>query len=208
MRRKLRNLKQILDYQLGQQRLFAKVELKGPILNVLLERLPHDEIDEKRLTQTIRSAMDAAAIHGIRKVNIFVWIREKNSPEPEWSTSFSYQMLPSPTNEKRPHQFRKDYPNIRILFFCLGIGLGLWFIFDNRPWFYWITPALALVLGATFPWLKRQINRWVDPSLQRIALGLGILGILVVSYLLWQTQALLYVPLMLIGLLLIGFGLW
>ncbi|MFT0728954.1 hypothetical protein NW860_11455, partial [Synechococcus sp. F70.1] len=70
MRRQLKTLNQILDYKLADLRLFGRAELKGQVLNVLLERLPGDGVDTQQVMEVVRSAVEASLLQGLRKVNV------------------------------------------------------------------------------------------------------------------------------------------
>jgi len=131
MRRQLKTLNQILDYKLADLRLFGRAELKGPILNVLLERLPGDVVDTLQVMEVVRNAVEASLLQGLRKVNIYLWCRGQAEEAPEWSGDFVVEplVLAQPDEPlSRASSYRQDYPGMRVLFFCLGICLSGFYV--------------------------------------------------------------------------------
>ncbi|MFQ3584916.1 MAG: hypothetical protein SNJ85_08315 [Cyanobacteriota bacterium] len=210
MRRQLKTLNQILDYKLADLRLFGRAELKGPILNVLLERLPGDVVDTLQLMEVVRTAVEASMLHGLRKVNVYLWCRGQEADAPEWSESFAVEPLVLANSEessRRAMSHRQDYPGMRVLFFCLGICLSGFYILGGWQRVDLIPPAVALVFGIGFPWLKRWLVARVHPLFRQIGLGMGLvlMGILVV--LIWrQGWSVTYGILSLVAILLWGLG--
>ncbi|MDX2270829.1 MAG: hypothetical protein NW237_02630 [Cyanobacteriota bacterium] len=210
MSRHLNALNQILEFKLDELRLFGKAERKGPILNVMVERMRGDVVDTQVLTEIVRAAVDASLIQNIRKVNIYLWHRHQETEEPEWSGGFGYEpLLLATENDSPPQQFRQDYANIRILYFVVFIILvGLSFLQTMGNWLYWLLPILALTLGIGFPAMKRWIKQVADPFIQHVSLGTGLFLLGISLFLMWQQsqQFFIYVPLILLTILLIGLG--
>ncbi|MGQ9838505.1 MAG: hypothetical protein ACUVRV_11235 [Cyanobacteriota bacterium] len=210
MRRQLKTLNQILDYKLADLRLFGRAELKGPILNVLLEHLPGDVVDTLQLMEIIRTAVEASMLQDLRKVNVYLWCRGQEAEMPEWSGSFMVEPLLLANSEgssSRAASYRQDYPAMRVLFFCLGICLSGFYILRGWQQLDLLPPALALVFGIGFPWLKRWLLTWVHPLFRRIGLGIGLvsMGMLVVQ--IWrQGWSVVYGILSLVAILLMGLG--
>jgi hypothetical protein len=211
MSRNLKLLNQILAYKFTQLRLFGKAEQKGPILNVLVERLRGDEVDTQQVLETVKASVDAALLQGLRKVNVYIWCRNQAEEEPEWSGGFDYEPLPLPDlRDDQANRFRQDYAGVRVIFFILAVIWGILYVVYKQPLLYMIPPLLSLILGYLFPMLKRRVNLTVDILFRRIGLGTGI-GLVGIGFvLLWQAGLQLswgYIPFALIGLLLIGLGL-
>ncbi len=207
MNRKLRSLNQILTYQLEQQGMLVQVDRKGPILNIMLERLPVSAIDEEELKTTVRSAIDASAVTDIRKVNLYTWTTQQESDEPEWSTSFSYEPLTHALSKRKSlMELRRNYPEVQILFFSLAITLGSWYAINNQPWYYLVPPISALSLGILFPWIKRLVKPYTEP-LKWGGVGLGLLLLGIGAFLVWQRQfegSIVYTPFLILGFFLIA----
>ncbi|MEN9224271.1 MAG: hypothetical protein Q6L60_08675 [Thermostichus sp. HHBFW_bins_43] len=210
MRRQLKTLNQILDYKLADLRLFGRAELKGPILNVLLERLPGDVVDTVQVMEVVRNAVEASLLQGLRKVNVYLWCRGQTEETPEWSGEFGVEPLVLANPHEPPSRtssYRQDYPGMRVLFFCLGICLSGFYVLGGWNRADLIPPAVALVLGILFPWLKRRLEERVHPLFRRIGLGMGLVlaGILVV--LIWrQGWSIAHRILSLVAILLLGLG--
>lgn len=210
MRRQLKTLNQILDYKLADLRLFGRAELKGPILNVLLERLPGDVVDTLQVMEVVRTAVEASMLQDLRKVNVYLWCRGQEADAPEWSGSFAVEALVLAHSEEpssRTSSYRQDYPGMRVLFFCLGICLSSFYVLGGWNRADLIPPAVALVFGIGFPWLKRWLKERVHPLFRRIglAIGLVLMGMLVV--LIWrQGWSVAYGILSLVAILLLGLG--
>ncbi|MGY2709801.1 hypothetical protein [Thermostichus sp. MS-CIW-28] len=210
MRRQLKILNQILDYKLADLRLFGRAELKGPVLNVLLERLPGDVVDTLQVMEVVRSAVEASLLQGLRKVNVYLWCRGQTEEAPEWSESFAVEPLVL-AHPKEPRNlassYRQDYPGMRVLFFCLGICLGGLYLLGEWDQADWIPVAVAFVLGVVFPWLKRFLNRWIHPLFLRLGLGLGLVLLGLALALIWrQGWSVAYGILGLLAILLLGLG--
>jgi hypothetical protein len=210
MRRQLKTLNQILDYKLADLRLFGRAELKGPVLNVLLERLPGDVVDTLQVMEVVRSAVEASLLQGLRKVNVYLWCRGQTEEAPEWSESFAVEPLVL-AHPKEPRNlassYRQDYPGMRVLFFCLGICLGGLYLLGEWDQADWIPVAVAFVLGVVFPWLKRFLNRWIHPLFLRLGLGLGLVLLGLALALIWrQGWSVAYGILGLLAILLLGLG--
>ncbi|MEN9203293.1 MAG: hypothetical protein Q6K80_07400 [Thermostichus sp. DG_1_6_bins_120] len=210
MRRQLKILNQILDYKLADVRLFGRAELKGPNLNILLERLPGDVVDTVQVMEIVRTAVEASMLQDLRKVNVYLWCRGQEADAPEWSGSFALEPLLL-TNSAEPlsraSSYRQDYPGMRVLFFCLGICLSGFYVLGGWHRVDLIPPAVALLLGIGFPWLKRWLERWRPPLFRHVLLGTGLvlLGILVA--LIWQRGwSVVYGILSLVAILLLGLG--
>ncbi len=213
MNRPLKELNQILEYRLKELRLFGRAEQKGPILNVLIERLPGDQVNIPLLMELVKAAVDASLVPRIRKVNVYIWSRAQSEAEaPEWSGSFTYQpMADLLQQDTEPFAtFRQDYAGIRILFFGLAAALSLLYVWAEFNLLTLIPSLLALGLGISFPLAKRQIKASVDLLFRRIGLGIGIMLVVISMMLLWPNQLdryLFYSPLLLLGIWLIGIGL-
>ncbi len=213
MRRQLKTLNQILDYKLADLRLFGRAELKGQVLNVLLERLPGDMVDTLQVMEVVRNAVEASLLQGLRKVNVYLWCRGQTDEAPEWSESFVVEPLIL-TNPKEPKSrvssYRQDYPGRRVLFFCLGLCLtGFYLVggWERTGWIDWIPVGLAFALGVFFPWLKRSLNQWVHPLFLRFGLGLGFVLLGLAVTLIWrQGWSVARGILALLALLLLGLG--
>ena len=210
MRRQLKTLNQILDYKLADLRLFGRAELKGPVLNVLLERLPGDVVDTLQVMEVVRNAVEASLLQGLRKVNVYLWCRGQTEEAPEWSESFAVEPLVL-AHPKEPRNlassYRQDYPGMRVLFFCLGICLGGLYLLGEWDQADWIPVAVAFVLGVVFPWLKRFLNRWIHPLFLRLGLGLGLVLLGLALALIWrQGWSVAYGILGLLAILLLGLG--
>lgn len=213
MRRQLKTLNQILDYKLADLRLFGRAELKGQVLNVLLERLPGDVVDTLQVMEVVRNAVEASLLQGLRKVNVYLWCRGQTDEAPEWSESFVVEPLIL-TNPKEPKSrvssYRQDYPGRRVLFFCLGLCLtGFYLVggWERTGWIDWIPVGLAFALGVFFPWLKRSLNQWVHPLFLRFGLGLGLVLLGLAVALIWrQGWSVARGILALLALLLLGLG--
>ncbi len=209
MSRKLRILNRMLRDKLGEMRLFGQAERKGPILNVSVQQIPGDQVDQERLRAVMRAVVEASLIEGIRKVTISGWLRGQTAAEPEWTTSFEYAPIFVEKVTHASDTYRQDYPLIRVVFFILAVAGGsLYVIQDRNPWAL-LPSAWALLLGICFPWLKRQVNRWVAPLFRRICLGVGVVLLGLSFYLFWTGRLeLIFVssPLLLLGLLLMGLG--
>ena len=210
MRRQLKTLNQILDYKLADLRLFGRAELKGPILNVLLERLPGDVVDTLQVMEVVRNAVEASLLQGLRKVNVYLWCRGQTEEAPEWSESFAVEplVLAHPKELRSlAFSYRQDYPGMRVLFFCLGICLGGLYLLGEWDQADWIPVAVAFVLGVVFPWLKRFLNRWIHPLFLRLGLGLGLVLLGLALALIWrQGWSVAYGILGLLAILLLGLG--
>jgi hypothetical protein len=212
MRRKLRALNQILQRKLEEQRLFGKAEVKGRVLNVLVERVKGDQVDTQQLLDTVRAAVDAALLGPIRKVNVYLWCRSQSgSEDPEWSGSFDYMPLQVNREATTPTaEFRQDYSGIRVLFFGLTAITVLLYFLKARNWLDLIPALLSLVVGTLFPWGKRLVKRRVDPIFRRLGMGIGFALWGLTLWLLFQDplQHSFLISLFLIaGLLLVGLGL-
>ncbi len=213
MRRQLKTLNQILDYKLADLRLFGRAELKGQVLNVLLERLPGDVVDTLQVMEVVRNAVEASLLQGLRKVNVYLWCRGQTDEAPEWSESFVVEPLIL-TNPKEPRSrvssYRQDYPGRRVLFFCLGLCLtGFYLVggWERTGWIDWIPVGLAFALGVFFPWLKRSLNQWMHPLFLRFGLGLGLVLLGLAVTLIWrQGWSVARGILALLALLLLGLG--
>jgi hypothetical protein len=210
MRRQLKTLNQILDYKLADLRLFGRAELKGPILNVLLERLPGDVVDTLQVMEVVRNAVEASLLQGLRKVNIYLWCRGQAEEAPEWSGDFVVEplVLAQPDEPlSRASSYRQDYPGMRVLFFCLGICLSGFYVLGGWNRADLIPPAVAIVLGILFPWLKRWLGARVHPLFLRIGLGLGLVLMGISVVLIWrQGWSIAYGILSLVAILLLGLG--
>ncbi len=212
MKRKLRALNQILRRKLEEQRLFGKAEIKGRVLNVLVERVKGDEVDTQQLLETVRAAVDAALLGPIRKVNIYLWCRNQSDAEdPEWSGSFDYAPLPVNREALTPTaEFRQDYSGIRVLFFGLTTITVMLYFLKERSLLDLIPPLLSLVMGTLFPWGKRLVKRRVDRIFRRLGMGIGFGLWGFTLWLLFQDplqQSVLISLLLMAGLLLVGLGL-
>ncbi|MFT0814057.1 hypothetical protein [Synechococcus sp. OH20] len=213
MRRQLKTLNQILDYKLADLRLFGRAELKGQVLNVLLERLPGDVVDTLQVMEVVRNAVEASLLQGLRKVNVYLWCRGQMDEAPEWSESFAVEPLVL-AHPKEPRSlassYRQDYPGRRVLFFCLGLCLAGFYLvggWERTGWINWIPVGLAFALGVFFPWLKRSLNQWVHPLFLRFGLGLGLVLLGLAVALIWrQGWSLARGILALLALLLLGLG--
>lgn len=213
MRRQLKILNQILDYKLADLRLFGRAELKGPVLNVLLERLPGDVVDTLQVMEVVRSAVEASLLQGLRKVNVYLWCRGQTEEAPEWSESFAVEplVLAHPKELRSlAFNYRQDYPGMRVLFFCLGLCLGGFYLlggWEQTGWIDWIPVGLAFALGVIFPWLKRSLNQWAHPLFLRFGLGLGLVLLGLAVALIWrQGWSVARGILALLAFLLLGLG--
>ncbi|MFT0795589.1 hypothetical protein [Synechococcus sp. H70.1] len=213
MRRQLKTLNQILSYKLADLRLFGRAELKGPVLHVLLERLPGDVVDTLQVMEVVRSAVEASLLQGLRKVNVYLWCRGQTDEAPEWSESFVVEplILTKPEGAwSRASSYRQDYPGMRVLFFCSGLGLGGLYLLgsgEQRDWLDWIPMGLAFTLGVIFPWLKRSLNQLAPPRFLRLGLGLGLVLLGLAVALIWQQGwGVAHGILALLALLLLGLG--
>ncbi len=212
MRRQLKTLNQILSYKLADLRLFGRAELKGQVLNVLLERLPGDVVDTLQVMEVVRSAVEASLLQGLRKVNVYLWCRGQTEAAPEWSESFVVEPLTLTKPEgawSRASSYRQDYPTMRVLLFGLGLCLGGLYLlgWERTSGIDWIPVALAFGLGVIFPWLKRSLNQWVPPLFLRLGLGLGLVLLGLAVALIWrQGWSTAYGILTLLALLLLGLG--
>ncbi len=213
MRRQLKTLNQILDYKLADLRLFGRAELKGQVLNVLLERLPGDVVDTLQVMEVVRNAVEASLLQGLRKVNVYLWCRGQTDEAPEWSESFAVEpfVLAHPKEPRSlASSYRQDYPGRRVLFFCLGLCLtGFYLVggWERTAWIDWIPVGLAFALGVFFPWLKRSLNQWMHPLFLRFGLGLGLVLLGLAVTLIWrQGWSVARGILALLALLLLGLG--
>ncbi len=213
MRRRLKILNQILDSKLADLRLFGRAELKGQMLNVLLERLPGDVVDTLQVMEVVRNAVEASLLQGLRKVNVYLWCRGQTDEAPEWSESFVVEplFLANPKEPKsRVSRYRQDYPGMRVLFFCLGLCLAGFYLVGSRGrtgWSDWLLVGLAFGLGVIFPWLKRSLHQEVHPLFLRLGLGLGLVLLGLAVALIWrQGWSVARGILALLGLLLLGLG--
>ena len=212
MRRQLKTLNQILDYKLADLRLFGRAELKGQVLNVLLERLPGDGVDTQQVMEVVRSAVEASLLQGLRKVNVYLWCRGQTEAAPEWSESFVVEPL-SPSKPEgawsRASSYRQDYPAMRVLLFGFGLCLGGFYLlgWERTGWMDWIPVGLAFGLGVIFPWLKRSLNQWAHPLFLRFGLGLGLVLLGLAVALIWrQGWSVARGILALLAFLLLGLG--
>lgn len=184
MRRQLKILNQILDYKLANLRLFGRAELKGPVLNVLLERLPGDVVDTLQVMEVVRSAVEASLLQGLRKVNVYLWCRGQTEEAPEWSESFAVEplVLAHPKELRSlAFNYRQDYPGMRVLFFCLGLCLGGFYLlggWEQTGWIDWIPVGLAFALGGDLPLAQTLPQPVCTPSISPPwpGLGLGLIG--------------------------------
>jgi hypothetical protein len=213
MRRQLKILNQILDYKLADLRLFGRAELKGQVLNVLLERLPGDVVDTLQVMEVVRNAVEASLLQGLRKVNVYLWCRGQTDEAPEWSESFVVKplILANPKEPRsRVSRYRQDYPGLRVLFFCLGLCLTGFYLVGSggrTGWIDWIPVGLAFALGVIFPWLKRSLNQWAHPLFLRFGLGLGLVLLGLAVALIWrQGWSVARGILALLAFLLLGLG--
>ena len=209
MSRKLRNLNRMLRDKLGEMRLFGQAEQKGPILNVSVQQIPGDQVDQERLREVMRAVVEASLVEGIRKVTISGWLRGQTTEEPEWTTSFEYAPIAVEKVTHASDAYRRDYPLIRVIFFVLAVVGGSLYILQDRNLWALLPSALALLLGIFFPWLKRQVNRWIAPLFRRMGLGAGVILLGLSLYLFWTGRLeLIFIssPLLLLGLLLMGLG--
>lgn len=212
MRRQLKTLNQILDYKLADLRLFGRAELKGQVLNVLLERLPGDGVDTQQVMEVVRSAVEASLLQGLRKVNVYLWCRGQTEAAPEWRESFVVEPL-SPSKPEgawsRASSYRQDYPAMRVLLFGFGLCLGGFYLlgWERTGWMDWIPVGLAFGLGVIFPWLKRSLNQGAPPLFLRLGLGLGLVWLGLAVLMIWhQGWSPAHGILTLLALLLVGLG--
>ncbi|HIK20496.1 MAG TPA: hypothetical protein IGR15_05455 [Synechococcus sp. M44_DOE_062] len=177
---------------------------------MLLERLPGDVVDTLQVMEVVRNAVEASLLQGLRKVNVYLWCRGQTEEAPEWSESFAVEplVLAHPREPRNlASSYRQDYPGMRVLFFCLGICLGGFYLLGERNRADWIPVAVAFVLGVVFPWLKRFLNRWVHPLFLRLGLGLGLVLLGLALALIWQQGwSVAYGILGLLAILLLGLG--
>lgn len=207
MSRSLKTLNQILDYELGQEQLYAQAEQRGPLLNVSVEYLRGHSVDTGRLLDSVRAAADAAMVTGIRKVNVYLWRRGQKESDPEWWGSFEYEPLQISTQPVRvPERLRQDHLLARVFFFACAVAVGgAYLTLPEADAWYGIPGGLALLLGLLYPVIKRRGDRYLPKVLRWGILILG-LGILVgAGWLIWQWRLEGLVGWAL--LLLLGFGL-
>ncbi|MEO1133980.1 MAG: hypothetical protein AAFX40_14915 [Cyanobacteria bacterium J06639_1] len=185
MGRPLKELKQILAYQMDALHLAADARLKGPVLYVMLEYVQGDRIDNEQVSAIVRSAMDAVFFPDVTKVSIYAKALRDTDAKAERIATFPYEasLERSTDPPTRSQTLRQDYPIVRVFFFFCGLLAAAWLAFDVSPERA-IPVGLALVFGTVFPLLKRLLDRPAFAAARWALMVLGGLGLAIACYLL------------------------
>ncbi|WP_017328199.1 hypothetical protein [Synechococcus sp. PCC 7336] len=181
MKRHLRQLEHILNQQLDALHCLARVQQKGPILEVLVRHIPGETLNSQQLAEIVHAALDAAFAPDIRKVNLYAQPLRDRDGEPNWLASFSYEGIDDDEFSNRRELLRQDFITFRIILIALGIlAVGL-YVFDPTP-INLIPSILALGLAFGFTPLKRELDRSGRLFAQKVLLlgGSILLGMSVV----------------------------
>ncbi|MEM9511673.1 MAG: hypothetical protein AAFY57_15685 [Cyanobacteria bacterium J06642_2] len=186
MKQTLRQLNDILTYQMDALHLVVDVRLKGPVLYVLLEYVRGDRVDVERVAAIVRDAMDAVFFPDVNRVSIYAKVLRADDSKAERIASFPYQAsLETPQAElpTRSQTMRRDYPVVRVFFFFFGLLAAVWLAFDvslERT----IPVGLAIVFGIVFPPLKRVLDRPLFAFMRWLLMAIGGLSLAIACYLL------------------------
>lgn len=184
--RPLRELKQILTYQMDALHLAVDARLKGPVLYVMLEYVRGDRVDSDRASAIVRDAMDAVFFPDVNKVSIYAKVLRDADAKAERIATFPYEASLERADTEastRSQTLRHDYPIVRVFFFFCGLLAAVWLAFNATPT-RTIPVALAIAFGAVFPPLKRQLDRPAFAAARWILMLLGGLGVAIACYLL------------------------
>lgn len=188
MGRPLRELKDILTYQMGALHLAADVRLKGPVLYVLVEYVRGDRVDADRVAAIVRDALDAVFFPDVNRVSIYAKVLRADDSKAERVAAFPYEAsleMPKTELPTRSQTLRRDYPVVRVFFFFCGLAAAGWLAFDVSPERA-IPVGLALLFGIVFPPLKRALDLPAFVVLRWSLMVIGGLSLGVACYWLWQ----------------------